>query len=57
MEKVQKPSNSVSPYEGFKLYNRESTFYLDVTCAVESVVPELSQALGIKFRWKVRSVL
>jgi hypothetical protein len=30
---------------------------LDMTCAVESVVPKLPQTLGMEFRWKIRSML
>jgi hypothetical protein len=30
---------------------------LDVACAVESVVSELPQTLGMEFRWKIRLML
>jgi hypothetical protein len=30
---------------------------LDITCAVESVVSKLPQALGMELRWKIMSML
>jgi hypothetical protein len=30
---------------------------LDMACAVESVIPKLPRALGMEFRWKIRSML
>jgi hypothetical protein len=32
-------------------------FNLDITCAVESVIPKLPPTSGMEFRWKVRSVM
>jgi hypothetical protein len=39
----------------FSVMNPHS--YLDLACAVESIVLKLPQSLGMEFRWKIRSML
>jgi hypothetical protein len=46
---------SLMKSSNFSVSNPHS--YLDMACAVESVVPKFSQNLGMEFMWKIRSTL